>query len=84
MTRWTVTWHPAIAGDLAAIWIDAQDKESVRLAADTIDRQLAADPFRHSDHVSEGLYKTTVRPLRVLFEIRELDRVVEVVRVIHF
>ena len=82
MARFTVSWNPAIQADLARIWNVAPDKEDVRRAADLIDRRLAADPLSGSVELREGLYKLTVPPMRVLFELRLADRLVEVVNVI--
>ena len=81
MTRFTVTWHPEMQGLLATIWISHPDQQAITTAADTIDAELAKDPYKKGEEVSEGLRGLTVAPLRVLYVVHELDRRVEVVSV---
>jgi hypothetical protein len=42
--KWTATCRPSAQDDLARIWLNAADKQSVTDAADEIDRMLATDP----------------------------------------
>ena len=43
MIRFTVVWHSEAQDELASIWLDAADRQSVTLAANAIDRHLATD-----------------------------------------
>ncbi len=78
MIRYTVVWHREGRDELAEIWTDAQDCNAVTAAADLIDQQLADDAAKKGTELSEGLRALFVPPLRVLFVVREDDRVVEV------
>jgi hypothetical protein len=46
-----------------------------------IETELARDPSKHSIHLAEGLYRIELTPLRVLFEVDEADKIVQVVSV---
>ena len=78
MIRYTVVWHLEARDELAEIWTDSEDRSAVAAAADLIDRQLAADAVEKGLELSEGLRALFVPPLRVLFAVREDDRLVEV------
>jgi hypothetical protein len=41
--RFTVVWDPAVQDDLAALWLNAENRDEIRRAADTIDRMLVDD-----------------------------------------
>jgi hypothetical protein len=43
MTPYTVVWHRDARDELAGLWLDAEDRNAVTLAAGTIDRHLATD-----------------------------------------
>src|SRR5437773_2242010 len=45
MTPFTVTWHPEMQSLLATIWISHPDQQAITTAADTIDAELAKDPY---------------------------------------
>lgn len=81
MSRYTVTWLRDVEGDLAQIWVGAEDRRPVAAAADAIDAHLAEDAGRKGASVSEGLRSLCVPPLFVLFVVRDGDRIVEVVSV---
>jgi hypothetical protein len=81
MTRFTVTWRNAAQDHLAQLWTDAPDRQAIADAANTIDSLLPTDPGSKGTEVSEGLRNLHVPPLYILFTVRELDRLVEVVSV---
>jgi hypothetical protein len=81
MTRYTVVWVRSARDELAEFWLNASDRESVAVAANTIDQELAVDPSTKGVAVHEGIRGYFCRPLRVLFAARENDRIVEVLRV---
>lgn len=81
--RYTVTWQDETLDDLAEVWMAASNRRAVQQSVDEIDRILANDPETHAESPGEGLYKLTMHPIRVLFEVRAQDRIVEVVRIIH-
>jgi plasmid stabilization system protein ParE len=81
MTRHTVVWHLDVQDDLAETWLNSLDREAVAKAADEIDRALATDPLEQGGELSEGLRFFLAPPLRVLYAVRQEDRIVEILRV---
>ncbi len=78
MIRYTVVWHREGRDELAKIWIDARDRNAISAAADVIDEELLTDALTKGAELSEGLRALLAPPLRVLFAVREEDRLVEV------
>lgn len=78
MTRYTVVWHETAQDKLAAIRLRAQDRAAVSTAANTVDRELGEDASAKGSHVVANSYEFTVLPLRVLYQVSELDRLVKV------
>jgi hypothetical protein len=74
-------WPQSSLDDLAVIWLKGGGRDAVTSAAHHIDRELAEDPGTKGFELSEGLRAFYAQPLRVLFAVREDDRIVEVVRV---
>jgi hypothetical protein len=81
MTRYTVIWPQQVQDQVAEIWLESTRREAVTSAMADIDRLLSTDPLEMSVELSEGLRLMIVPPLRILFAVREDDRIVEVARV---
>ena len=81
MIRFTVVWPQSALDELAGIWIASSDRSSVTQAANQIDRELADNPQAQGLELSEGIRAYYRQPLRVLFAIREDDRIVEILTV---
>jgi len=81
MTRYIVTWIESAQAELAQIWIDASDRQAVTAATHAIDKELVEDAATKGSELREGLRELSVSPLRVLFIVREEDRLVEVSKV---
>jgi mRNA-degrading endonuclease RelE of RelBE toxin-antitoxin system len=81
MTRYTVVWPQSALEELADIWINSAQRNAVTSALAEIDRELAEDAPRKGLELSEGLRACYAEPLRVLFAVRDDDRIVEVLRV---
>jgi plasmid stabilization system protein ParE len=81
MMRCTVVWLEDAQSDLAHIWLSEVDRNAVNLATTAIDQDLAIDPSVKGVEVSEGIRAYFVPPLRILYLVREPDRIVEVLRV---
>ncbi len=81
MTRHTVVWVQSAQDDLADLWLTSTDRNSVTVAAHGIDQELSQDGATKGTALSEGLRALFVPPLRVLFAVRDDDRIVEVLRV---
>ena len=60
MIRFTVVWHPEAQDELASVWLDAADRQSVTLAANAIDRHLATDTTAKGIQVEGDLRQLTV------------------------
>ncbi len=81
MTRYTVVWPQGAQDELAEMWLSSADRTAVTAAVDWLDRELAEDAPSKGIELREGLRALFVPPLRVLFAVREADRVVEVLRI---
>jgi plasmid stabilization system protein ParE len=81
MMRCTVVWLEDAQSDLAEIWLSEVDRNAVNLATSAIDQDLAVDPQEKGVDVSEGIRAYFAPPLRILYLVREQDRIVEVLRV---
>jgi plasmid stabilization system protein ParE len=79
--RYTVVWVPSAAQDLAAIWIEAEDRNAVTSAADRIDRLLREDPHRQGEPHYGSVRILLVPPLGIDFEVLEEDRLARVLTV---
>jgi hypothetical protein len=66
---------------LIEIWLSAPDRSAIAAAVNAIDRQLAHDAHAKGSELSEGLQTLVELPLKVLFVVRDEDRIVEVLRV---
>jgi hypothetical protein len=71
---YTVTWDRMAENELATIWINAQDKEAVRRAADFIDAELRSDPYSLSESRSGNARIMVIPPLVVRYAVQEDDR----------
>ena len=79
--RFTVVWTHGARDELARIWLAATDRSAVTAAANAIDTLLASNPANTGIDLTEGLRALAEPPLRVLFSVREADRLVEVVSI---
>jgi len=78
---YTVTWKPSAARQLAEIWMSARDRLAVTKAADSLDAALRADPCQHGESRHGMTRLVIVPPLAVVCELREADRLVEILSV---
>jgi hypothetical protein len=78
MIRYTVTWHRDAEQDLASLWMSATDRDDISQAFQAIDVALSSASGAAGDEIAEGLYGLNAPPLRVLYGIRETDRIIEV------
>jgi plasmid stabilization system protein ParE len=81
MMRCTVVWLEDAQNDLAEIWVASADRDAVNKAAAAVDRNLIEDASEKGVEVSEGLRAMFWPPLRILYLVRDQDRIVEVLRV---
>jgi plasmid stabilization system protein ParE len=79
--RYTVVWAPSAEQDLAAIWIDAEDRGAVASAADRIDGLLRESPHGQGEPHYASVRILLVSPLGIDFEVLEDDRLAKVLTV---
>jgi hypothetical protein len=78
--RYTVVWSGAALAQLAALWNATRDR-AITAAQHRIDQQLRTTPRLNADPLAEGLLTLDVPPLRVVFEIEDMDCLVRVLAV---
>lgn len=81
MTRYTVVWVESARDELADIWINSADRDAIVAATQAVDGMLAEEPAERGNHLSEGLRSLFVPPLRVIFTVRDADRIAEILKV---
>lgn len=81
MTKYTVLWKTSARNELAEIWMNAADRTAITAATHSLDVELANDPERKGMEIREGLRGIDKPPLRALFTVDELDRMVYVDKV---
>jgi hypothetical protein len=64
-----VTWRPSAEQHLARLWMNATDRKALTLAADTIDADLARDPFAVGESRSGAIRIYIVSPLAVYYTV---------------
>jgi hypothetical protein len=79
--KFTVVWKPTAKNELARLWINAKNRNRVRIAADKIDSLLKWDPSSHGESRRESVRILLVPPLGVEFEVLDEDRLVNVIAV---
>ena len=81
MTRYTVVWLESARDELADLWMSQPLRRSIAKAADEIDRELAEDAPAKGRELRDGFRFLAVFPIKILFRVREDDRIVEVLKV---
>jgi mRNA-degrading endonuclease RelE of RelBE toxin-antitoxin system len=79
--RYTVSWTPTAEQDLAGLWLRATDRETVRSAADTLDRLLREDAHLRGESRYDSLRIVHAAPLGVDIEVDQENRAVWVLKV---
>jgi hypothetical protein len=79
--KYTVVWKPSAEAMLAHLWNTATDRHAVTRAANQIDLWLQRDPLSQGESRSGSVRVLVVPPLAVHFQVLELDRLVQVLKV---
>jgi hypothetical protein len=79
--KFTVVWKPTAKNELATLWINAKDRNRIRLATDKIDALLKWNPSSKGELRSGSSRILFVSPLAVDFEVLTEDRIVNVLAV---
>lgn len=82
MTHYTVVWVESALDELAELWLRSDNRNEVTAAADLIDNELRDDAQLKGIEQREDLRALFAPPLRILFTVRENDRIVEVLRIL--
>lgn len=78
---YTVTWKPSAKAKLAEIWIAASDRTAITAAVSRIDALLRVNPGGQGESRA-GISRIFIAsPLAVVYDLREDDRVVNVLSV---
>jgi mRNA-degrading endonuclease RelE of RelBE toxin-antitoxin system len=78
---YTVTYKPSAENELAELWLNAPDRQTVADAANRIDSLLGANPHNQGESREQQTRILFERPLAVQFEIHDANRVVEVLKI---
>jgi hypothetical protein len=81
---YSVEWLPDAEDELAAIWLNADDRPAVTFAANTIDRLLQTNPDAQGESRPNGRRILFCKPLGVLFRVFAQQRRVQVQHVWSF
>jgi len=81
MTRYTVVWLHEAQDDLTRIWMAATDRTDVNAAAE-IDLVLRDDPEKVGTILVADVRLLKLTGLGILFRILDLDRIVQVTKVV--
>lgn len=81
MTRFTVAWLRSAQDELLSLWLEAENRQEISNAGNGIDRELRHDADLKGTVRADGLRSLSISPLRVIFNVRENDRLVTVLRV---
>ena len=81
--KWTVSYQPYAADELAAVWLDAADRQAVTDAANLIERELGNDPLNAGESRGGNSRVLCEAPLAVFFDVSEQDRAVTVWGVVY-
>ncbi len=65
--NYTVTWDDDAEQELASIWLSADDRDTISLAAHAIDQRLGIDPANAGESRPNGRRITFVSPLAADF-----------------
>jgi hypothetical protein len=76
VNRYRIAWHKDAYIELAIIWNESSDKNSISTAAQHIDEILSVEPASQGRELSEGLRKLYAPPLEALFYVEEYRTIV--------
>lgn len=76
--RFHLKWEPDSEHDLHLAWVWSKDPAAVHVANDAAMELLAIQPDKAGQHISEGLWRLDLPPLRLQYEINFADRIVTI------
>ena len=79
--KYTVMWAKSAEDHLADLWLQAEDRESIRRASDELDALLAERPHLVGESRSANTRIAFVSPVGMEYEISDADRTVLVLAV---
>jgi hypothetical protein len=78
MNRYTVIQPEWVEDQLAELWLNAVDKQSVTAASHQLDQELRSDAENKGEQVDNKLRKLVVGPLWVYYTVHPDDCIVKV------
>lgn len=81
--KYTVIWQPETVNELARLWLDSADRQSLADAANEIDRLLSENPYDKRYEVVSNAGAIAVLSLGVDFQVYGHDMKVVVTAVWH-
>jgi len=79
--KFEVIWIPSAVQELAAIWLQASDRQAVTTAAHAIEKRLESDPENDGESRPKGRRILHSKPLGVRYRVLVDRRLVKVLRV---
>ncbi|MEO8165597.1 MAG: type II toxin-antitoxin system RelE/ParE family toxin [Betaproteobacteria bacterium] len=79
--KYTVVWSPDAERELARVWNEATDRESIANAANLLDHELARDPLNSGESRPGGFCIAHCLPLGIRFSVLPEDQLVRVLAV---
>ena len=76
--KYTVVWLKSAQNQLAGIWTEADDQQSVADASNALDSQLSIEPRRFSESRGDQGFVQFRDPLGIGFDVSDADRLVTV------
>jgi plasmid stabilization system protein ParE len=79
--NYRVDWTPSARRQLATIWLNTANRNSVARAATVLERLLMIDPSLEGIPIRRGIRQRFVTPLLADFRVDEKNRSVKILRV---
>ena len=76
--NFSVQWRASALATLAHLWTQSDDRQSITLASNRLDRRLATDPMNEGESRNEDERISFEYPLQILFRVDEPRREVNV------
>ena len=76
--KYTVVWKSSAEEELASLWMAAENRAAISVAANTIDQALRFDPNSVGESRRDSARILIVPPLVVTFDVLDDDRLVTI------
>jgi hypothetical protein len=76
--KWTVVWTKDAENELAKLWVDASDRDTITSAGNAVDAWLSRDPYSNSESRDGSTRVMIPAPLAVAYDVSAEDCMVTV------